>query len=107
MRVVDDIPFVPVEGYVLCEFPIAPRTEGGLALPDGSETTENEPVRWKVLRVGPGEVMDGGLRRDMSWIEEGEYYYFNFPSYALTNRLTIKGKRYILAQAKFICGRAL
>lgn len=95
------IPFEPTDGVVLCEAPEDLKTEGGIVVP---HSDEDGICKMKVVKVGPGEVTETGYRRELD-IEPGRYYYFAFPQYAIRNRLTLKGQKYVVAQAKFICGR--
>jgi len=93
----------PLEGYCLCEAPGHETTDGGLLLPESKiDSDEREPVKLKVVAVGPGEQMDAGRRREVV-IEPGRSYYFIFPHYSLGATLTLGGQKFVLVQSKFVC----
>lgn len=103
-----DVPFEPLEGYVLCEAPRHETTEGGLVLPETDLDDEEvrTPVKLRVVKVGPGELMDNGDRRPVG-IEPGQSYYFIFPRYSLGAELVLRRQKYVIIQSKFVCGKAL
>jgi co-chaperonin GroES (HSP10) len=98
--------FVPLEGYCLCNAPGHETTEGGIVVPEAKiDGEKREPLKLRVVKVGPGEQMDAGRRREVV-LEEGGTYWFLFPSYSLGAPLTLGGKRFVVVQSKFVCGRA-
>jgi co-chaperonin GroES (HSP10) len=102
----ETIPLDPLEGYCLCDAPGHETTESGIVIPESQINDQDKtPIKLHVLKVGPGELMDGGKRREVV-IEPGGYYYFLFPSYSLGATLTLQGKKLVLVQARFVCGRA-
>lgn len=97
--------FEPLEGYALCEYPGTETTDGGIVIPEAAQQEEEgEAIKMKVVKVGPGEQRDG-QRRDVP-IEPGKVYYFIFPSYSLGAKITLGGKKYVIVQSKFVCGKA-
>ena len=48
------------------------KTAGGLIIPD---TAKEKPQQGKVLAVGPGKVLEGGTRLDMT-VKEGDMVLF-------------------------------
>ena len=48
------------------------KTAGGLIIPD---TAKEKPQQGKVLAVGPGKVLEGGTRVDMT-VKEGDMVLF-------------------------------
>lgn len=101
-----DVPFAPLEGYCLCEAPGHETTEGGLLVPEARvEEADKALKRLKVVAVGPGEQMDAGRRREVV-VEPGGVYWFLFPAYSLGDFVTFHGKKYVVVQSKFVCGRA-
>ena len=104
MAIEEDITFEPIGGYALLE-PIEKKvTPGGIALPDGAECSE-DPPQARVIKVGPGEESPETGHILKPDIQPGDVIYTMFPNYATPAGFTIKGKRYIIAQMKFICGR--
>jgi co-chaperonin GroES (HSP10) len=103
----EHIPFEPLEGFCLCEQPENVTTPGGLFLPGGNlDLTDSSPKRMKVLKVGPGEQLDAGRRREVV-IDPGNYYYFMFPPYNISGDFRLNGKTYLVIQSKFVCGKAV
>ena len=104
-----EIPFEPMEGYCLCLAPGMEQTEGGIVVPRrdlGDDDEKPEPMKLTVVKVGPGEQLDHGWRREVM-VEEGATYYFMFPRFSMGSYLKFGGVEYVVVQSKFVCGRAL
>lgn len=103
----ESIPFIPLEGFALCEAPGHETTDGGIVVPEAKiDSAEKSPIRLKVVAVGPGEQLDAGRRREVV-VEPGGVYYFVFPSYSLGSTITLHGKKYVIVQSKFVCGKVV
>lgn len=101
------IPFEPLPGYCLCDAPGHETTDGGLLVPEAQiEDSDNTPIKLTVRLVGPGEQLDNGQRREVL-IQANCTYFFLFPRYSLGGTLTFNGRKYVLVQSRFVCGRAL
>lgn len=103
-----NIAFTPLEGYCLCDAPGNITTEGGIVIPETNmrDRVDSEPIRLHVVKVGPGEQMDAGRRREVV-VEAGKTYYFVFPSYNRSAELTLGGVKYLVVESKFVCGEAV
>ena len=101
-----NIPFDCLEGFCLCEAPVAETTEGGILLPETDGDDGPQLKKLKVVKTGRGEQLDAGRRREVV-VEPGGTYYFLFPAYSLGSVITLNGTKYLIVQSKFVCGRAL
>jgi co-chaperonin GroES (HSP10) len=99
--------FIPLEGFCLCEAPGHETTEGGILVPEQDiDSDDKAPIKLKVVSVGPGEQMDSGKRREVV-IDAGFTYWFLFPRYSLGATLTLQGRKYVVVQSRYVCGRAM
>jgi co-chaperonin GroES (HSP10) len=94
--------FIPLHGFVVAKEIPRTETHGGLALPDNL-SRDDEPSRARVVAVGPGEETDHG-RREMP-VDVGDEILIYFPAHAMPAELNLDGERYLICQAKFICGK--
>lgn len=103
-----NIPYEPLEGFCLTDTPGNVTTEGGIVIPEADfrDKEQSEPLKLHVLKVGPGEQMDAGRRREVV-IEPGKTYYFVLPPYSRAAELKLNGVKYLLVESKFVCGEAI
>jgi len=89
--------FTPVSDMVLVQrLEAQTATPGGIFLPTGSV---EKPNRGKVIKAGPGRVLDNGMIRKME-VKEGDLVLFTPSKIA---DVTIEGEKYlIMSEASII-----
>lgn len=86
------IEIIPLEDKVLLEVEEAPmESDGGIALPD---SCKKEPEQGKVVAVGPGRLLNTGVRAEMT-VQVGDTVVF---AKFTTSPVTIEDKEYHLIE---------
>lgn len=99
MRNYENIEFDPVNDYVLIDPIQQNETEGGIALPEGSQTGL---PKGRVVRVGPGRVSEEGNVVPPP-VKEGDIVYMLLP-YNQVPGVTLDGHEYALIRARDLIG---
>lgn len=98
----DLIKFRPFLDWVLVE-PIARKaTDGGIALPDGSDP---DPPRGRVVKCGPGRVTETGAPIEMP-VKVGDEVYMMGASPIQPIELSFCHRKFILVRGRDLIGAA-
>jgi len=101
-----EIPFKPLNGYVLLKKMPKRQSAGGIIYPEvprERDPSEREISRFRVVAVGGCEMTELGVERPVN-VSVGDIVLGAFPHWSHGADIKLHGEEYTVAQAKFVCG---